>query len=147
MTKPNTNTTENNIQSADNLLVSPGEIIIGTLVGVDSHGQPLINFPDNPHMNPLPAMTTLPVTVQLIGRQVALLFANGKLDKPVIMGLIHNPLHELIASYEADTAEQDKDQTNIIPEPTLQNVTIDGKRIVFEGKEEVVIRCGDASIT
>ena len=91
------------------------------------------------------AITTLGVTPQEIGRQVALLFANGNPQSPVIMGIVHSPLQDLLATYEVDAADDSK----VLPETTqrVQDVVVDGQRIVIEGREEIVLKCGDASIT
>lgn len=120
------------------------EIVLGTITGIDTQGQPLVDFSDNPAGAPIIAMSTLGVTPQHIGRQVALLFAKGNPQSPVIMGIIHSPLQDILACYEV-TAPNDAE----IPEsaPRSQDVVVDGSRIVIEGKEEIVLKCGDASIT
>ncbi len=128
--------------------IAPGEIIIGSLAGIDAQGQPLVDFPENPLTTPLVAISTLSITQQHVGRNVALLFAKGNPHSPVIMGLIHSPLHDLIATYDTTNHEQ---HTTVEPSASsplsVDDVTIDGKRVVIEGKEEIVLKCGDASIT
>ena len=64
--------------------IAPGEILIGSLVGINAQGQPLVDYPENPLNQPLSAMSTLGITQQHIGRHVALLFANGNPKNPVI---------------------------------------------------------------
>ncbi len=135
--------------------ISPGEIIIGTLVNIDAQGQPLVDYPDNPEHTPLLAVSTLGVNKQYTGRQVALLFANGDIKKPVIMGLIHNPLHDIIENYEKAQAHHDDIElwpTELKYSKAKQKLpehetTIDGKRIVLEAHDEIVLKCGEASIT
>lgn len=127
--------------------ISPGEIIIGTLTGIDEQGRPLVNYPENPQAIPQAAVSTLSIQHKHIGRQIALLFANGNPSTPVIMGLIHSPLHDVITNTEVEL------ETNNTPEPEqnalakVDDVYIDGKRIVLEGREEIVLKCGEASIT
>jgi len=82
-----------------------------------------------------------------MGRQVALLFANGDPLHPVIMGVIHSPLHELLETYEVGVTESTERHDRAQTAAQVDDVTIDGKRIVLEGKEEIVLKCGDASIT
>lgn len=126
--------------------IAPGEIIIGTLVGIDAQGQPLVEYPESPVREPITAMSTLGITRQHVGRQVALLFANGNPKSPVIMGLIHSPLHALIENYEVSlTAVAEATETP--SKQAIENVSIDGKRVVIEGQEEIVLKCGEASIT
>lgn len=127
--------------------IAPGEIVIGEIVGIDAQGQPLVNYPENPSGGPLGAMSTVSVTAAHAGRNVALLFAKGDPRSPVIMGLIHSPLHELIMAYDARTGAPSPDEQAAVPPLKVDDVTVDGKRIVLEGREEVVIKCGEASIT
>lgn len=127
--------------------IAPGEIIIGTVAGIDNQGQPLVDFPENPSGQPLAAMSTMGITTAHIGRNVALLFAKGDPRSPVIMGLIHSPLHDLIVAYDTKTQESPKQETSESSSLKVDDITIDGKRVVLEGKEEVVIKCGEASIT
>lgn len=127
--------------------IAPGEIIIGSLVGINAQGQPLVDFPESPASQPLPAMSTLGLTRQHIGRQVALLFANGNPQNPVIMGLIYSPLQDLMTAYELTPAAV-TDQESTPQDMSLdKNLTVNDKRLVIEGKEEIVLKCGEASIT
>lgn len=127
--------------------IAPGEIIIGSITGVDGQGQPLVDYPENPSGQPLVAMTTLGITAVHVGRNVALLFAKGDPHSPVIMGLIHSPLHDLIVAYDAKNNDQPTDEQSASPSLKVDDVTVDGRRVVLEGREEVVIKCGEASIT
>ncbi len=130
--------------------ISPGEIVIGTLVEVDEQGQPVVDFSGNPSGQPLKAMTTLALTQTHIGRQVALLFANGDMKEPVIMGMIHSPLQAMLENFTQVQVEDESD----LPDGTKQesgfeidDVLIDGKKITFEAKEQIVLKCGESSIT
>ena len=128
-------------------VIAPGEIIIGAIAGIDNQGQPLVDFPENPSGQPLAAMSTMSITTTHVGRNVALLFAKGDPRSPVIMGLIHSPLHDLIVAYDAKPQESPAQETPESSALKVDDITIDGKRVVLEGKEEVVIKCGEASIT
>ena len=127
--------------------IAPGEIIIGAIAGIDGQGQPLVDFPENSFGKPLAAISTMSITTAYVGRNVALLFAKGDPQSPVIMGLIHSPLHDLIVAYDAKNHELPTDDSSASSALKVDDVTIDGKRIVLEGREEVVIKCGEASIT
>lgn len=127
--------------------IAPGEIMIGSLVGIDGQGQPLVDYPENPTGQPLAALSTLGITAVHVGREVALLFAQGDSQRPVIMGLIHSPLHDLIVSYDAKSHEKSPQEQPVLPALKVDDVLIDGKRIVLEGTEEIVFKCGAASIT
>ena len=65
--------------------ILPGEIIIGLLIAIDNENRPLVDFADNLTASPLPALTTVDIHKKHIGRQVALLFAKGNPQSPVII--------------------------------------------------------------
>ena len=85
----------------EKLTIAPGEIIIGTLEKLSSIGEPCVNFQGNPDVNLLKAISTVGVSQEHVGKQVALLFANGDIRAPVIMGIIHNPLQEILENSRA----------------------------------------------
>lgn len=136
--------------------IAPGEIVLGTFVGMDSEGRPLVDFPENPVGKPLCAISTLSLTRQQLDRTVALLFSQGDVTQPVIMGLIHNPLFSLIEHTaleqevlkpDAVRASDSEESASSVAVPTPKVVNVDGDSVVIEGQKEVVLRCGDASIT
>ena len=133
--------------------LAAGEVVIGLLEGLSSAGEPLVNFPQNLADEAIPAMSTLPVNPENAGRrQVALLFTQGDLRNPLIIGLIHSPLQSLIDGFQIEPASDDIDQqttseSEAVNPGTGINATIDGNRVVLEGREEVVLKCGEASIT
>jgi hypothetical protein len=128
--------------------IAPGEIIIGALKDIDQQGQPVVDFPGNQSKQPLVAMTTLGLSTKHIGRQLALLFANGDPQSPVIMGMIHSHLQDMLENFTNQPQTDALDQQGEL-ESNLQvdDVLIDGKKIVFEAKEEIVLKCGESSIT
>lgn len=96
---------------------------------------------------PMAAMSTMSITAVHVGRNVALLFAKGNPQSPVIMGVIHSPLQDLIVAYDTNSRETATEEQSELPGLKVDNVTVDGNRVVLEGREEVVIKCGEASIT
>jgi hypothetical protein len=131
--------------------VAPGEIIIGVLTGINEQGQPLVNFQQSISDTPVVALSTVALKQQQAGRQVALLFADGNAKTPVIVGLIHSPLDVMIENFEIVAEEneipEEGQDTNEASGSQLDDAFLDGKRVVLEAKEEIVFKCGDASIT
>ena len=142
--------------------IAPGEIIIGVLAAINDQGQALVSFQENSSADPAIAISTVALSQQQVGRQVALLFADGNPQKPVIMGLIHSPLDDMLESFEivaeegggaagnhesADKHKENPDENKNPKLPQEDDIYLDGKRVVFEAKEEIVFKCGDASIT
>lgn len=142
--------------------LAPGEILLGTLAAINADGHPVVTFTFVDDSISAVAISTVAITHQHIGRQVALLFANGDYQKPVITGFIYSPLHQLLENFEfksesltsSDYEDQQVfDAVSITPNTDAQQnlssetVRVDGKRVLIEGQEEVVLMCGDASIT
>jgi len=131
--------------------IAPGEIIIGTLVSIDEQGAPQVDFLGNKTEQPLVAMATLSITQTHIGRQVALLFANGDLHSPVIIGVIHSPLHDMLENFDQsqvlEAKQTTKDKVELETNMPVEDVLIDGKKITFAAREQIVFKCGESSIT
>lgn len=141
--------------------VAPGEIVLGSLVGIDAKGQALVDFAESPSDHPLAATSTVAVSRQQLNRQVALLFVDGDLSKPVILGFIHSHLYSMLENFDSQR-QGDLSHDIVSQEATLHNVMesqvaaerdigevahVDGEEVLIEGKKQVVLKCGDASIT
>jgi hypothetical protein len=139
----------------DKSMIAPGEIILGTIISIDSLGQPKVNFPLNPEKESITAITTVALTSQHISRQVALLFNQGDLSQPIVIGLIHSPLQAMLDNFqqdqetcsEKDMLQPQDNQVELAAQLNTDNVCIDGKRLTFEAKDEMVFKCGQSSIT
>ena len=103
------------------------EVVIGIVDGFDPEGRPLVDYPGNAARAPLPALATALYGADAIGRQVALLFAEGDAARPVIVGLVRPPGEHVPGG--GRVAE------------------LDGERMVLRAKEEITLQCGQASIT
>jgi hypothetical protein len=132
-----------------------GEILIARLDAIDESGRPLVSVSHIADFNLRPALATVPVLPQHIGRQAALMFTQGATPQPVVIGFIHSPLDQVLDVVLA-TTESNRENTDELvftenlPEKQLDDLEtlhIDGKRILLEGREEVVLRCGESSIT
>ena len=105
--------------------------LVGKLIGFAVSGVPLVNFANNPDGHPLPARHTCLVAPTDVGRDVVLAFENNDPQKPIIVGL----LQSVNASVPGEG------------ESAPVNATVDGEQISLTGKNEIVLRCGKASIT
>ena len=102
--------------------LAPGEVVIGEIEGLSARGEPLVNFPQNGGQQPVAAISTVAINVEHKGRQVALLFSAGDLSQPLIIGLIHSPLQDLIDSFELVRQEEGWRIVSITNErPTADN--------------------------
>ncbi|WP_196137592.1 DUF6484 domain-containing protein [Aliikangiella sp. G2MR2-5] len=146
----------------DKQTIAPGEIVIGELRGFDEESRPLVCFGEN-YKVPIAALSTVSVNREHINRQVALLFNNGDLNKPVIMGLIHSPLLDILNNIEIVDSSLESENGEIDPledvdasqaqknknenVKSIENTAyVDGRKVIIEGQEEIELRCGEASI-
>jgi hypothetical protein len=108
----------------------PG-VVTGTLIGFKDEGQtPLVLYPGQPGTAAVGAVSVVDLRGGHIGRQVALAFETGDPRRPMIVGLLRNP------------------QAWSLPEQTGSvEVDADGERLIVSAKEQLVLRCGKASIT
>ena len=106
-------------------------IIVGELIGMTNDGRtPLICYPGQPGTAALSARSTIDLHGKHIGKQVVLMFEANDPRKPIIMGVLQ--------SSEGSSLEQRPDQVE---------VEADGERMIVSAKEQLVLRCGKASIT
>lgn len=143
-----TNDTQAKAHAQAHARQEPGaEPLLGPRVGwlmASPPGALLVDFEGN-RLGPLPARTTVPLAPEELqeaidSRQgVVLMFENGEPSLPLIMGLVQT----VSASPLVDAILED------LPAQERVEATVDGKpRVIeIEGEEEIVLRCGQASIT
>ncbi|HLL55498.1 MAG TPA: DUF6484 domain-containing protein [Myxococcaceae bacterium] len=117
---------------------------IGWVAGVDASGVILVDFEGN-GSGPRPAQTTVALTPPLVRdavvtrQRAVLIFDNGDPGRPVIMGLLQPEVPTPLVDTVLAEVSREEDEA---PE-----ATVDGKRVTIEGKDEIVLKCGQASIT
>lgn len=104
---------------------------IGELVGfMDDGARPLVIYPGQPGTMAIAALMIPDLRGVHIGRQVVLTFVDADPASPVVMGCLQTrsvwPIEDKLAQVEIDA---------------------DGQRLVVTANEEIVLRCGRASIT
>ena len=105
-------------------------VVVGLWIVFDGPVAPLVGFTGNPQAEATPARSTASLTRENIGCEVALLFENGDPARPMIIGRMQQP----VISTEK-------------PNEQALNAEIDGERVVLQANQEIVLRCGKASIT
>src|SRR5262245_64405214 len=103
-------------------------VVIGVLVELSGATEPVVVYPGCPVESGIRARLATPLAREDVGRQVALMFEDGDPRRPIVIGRLLNP--------------------GAVPAGKLLPVAVemDGKRLVFEAKEQIVLRCGQASI-
>jgi hypothetical protein len=110
-------------------------VLIGRLAGFGPSTEPLVDYPGNGSGHPVPADATARLGPDDVGREVALLFVGGDPDRPLVIGPLIKPQ---TVPDQPDAAEKTA--------PALQ-AAVDGERVTFTAEQEIVLRCGAASIT
>ena len=101
-------------------------VVVGSLVGLDEGGVPQVDYPGN-RQGSLRARSTVTLSLNQIGRAVALMFEEGDPDRPLVVGVLQDPLP---------------------PAPQTKQIqaAIDGEAITIIAEKEIVLQCGQASI-
>ncbi|MFL0809009.1 MAG: DUF6484 domain-containing protein [Agarilytica sp.] len=122
------------------------ELILGMVASVDAASQPKVEYFLQGKKYAVNAITTQALSADQVGRQVALMFVNGNGQQPIVLGLIRNALDDAIDNFEKNNEVEVSEQK--VSETSEPNVCkVDGEKLVLEGKEEVVLKCGSSSIS
>jgi Domain of unknown function (DUF6484) len=103
--------------------------IVGRLAALTDDGVPLVDFSGNDVAEGVAARTTVALQPSQVGSEVVLCFATGDRRQPIILGCLIAPL---AAPSEAAAPA---------------HVELNGKRLELTAQDEIVLRCGKASIT
>jgi hypothetical protein len=106
------------------------EVVIGELVALADDGfTPLVTYPGQLGSLALRARTIVDLHGAHIGKSLVLSFENGNPGLPIVMGTLRDAL-----SAPSELAGQ-------------VQVEADGERMVVNAREQLVLKCGQASIT
>ncbi len=116
---------------------SPGKgkringIVVGRIVVAEEATAPMVDFPGNVSGTAIKALATIAVGPDDKNRDVALAFVNGEWNKPVIIGFMHVPQVQPHADDASKTVK----------------VQSDGETVTISAEKEIVLKCGESSIT
>jgi hypothetical protein len=88
----------------------------------------MVDFHGNPNGQAIAAVSAIAVTQNDRGREAVLMFEDGDGRQPILLGLVQMP----------SSSPQRSQSTEL---------SMDGERITLTAENEVVLRCGQASIT
>jgi hypothetical protein len=114
---------------------------IGKIVEIDGKGQVYVDYADN-QQGPIPARFTRSVNIESLRYakknhvKILLAFENNDPKLPIIVDMISSLVDNIADTNNAPIEIEKPD-----------DIFIDGKRVIFDAKEEIVLRCGKASIT
>jgi hypothetical protein len=103
-------------------------VLVGRLVGFTNDGDtPLVTYPGQSESAALPARTTVDLHASHIDRDVMLVFEAGDPRRPIVAGCLK--------------------LAGVAAMPGQVQIEADGRRTVVSAREQIVLRCGEASIT
>ncbi|KIG14490.1 hypothetical protein DB30_06717 [Enhygromyxa salina] len=129
---------------------------VGWLVEWASGSAPTVDFPGN-ELGPLAARSVIPLDPNLVAtaiaeqRGVMISFEDGRPRAPIITGLLQPVVFEVEAEIateadaDAEAASEDADRQTSEALPAMQ-ANVDGRRVEIEAADEIVLKCGQASI-
>src|SRR5262245_25244404 len=100
-------------------------VVVATLVGFDDGGAPRIAFAGNPLRRPVSARSTVALAAADVGAEVAVSFEQGDPARPIALGKLWQP----------------------DARPAAVEPRVDGERLVLSAQREIVLQCGEASLT
>lgn len=112
-------------------------VLLGVVARADDSGRAYVDYPSNPSSAPLPAQSTVQISQGDVGREVALVFLQGHPMKPVVMGFLQHPQPKEVQLLEQILS---KDNHSL-------DVNVDSETLTLSANREIILRCGEASIT
>lgn len=107
-------------------------VTVGELIGLrDGAVGPLVRYAGQPGTAALAARTTVALLPGHVGRALVLAFEQGDPMRPIVMGLVHDQAADTASALAAAQVDVDAD----------------GTRMTIAAREQLVLRCGKASIT
>ncbi len=111
---------------------APAGVVIGELIAIKDDGHtPLVRYPGQPGSAAVSARTVIDLHGSHIGKKVVLMFEGGDAARPIVMGVLR----------------EGNEGWPLTEQPGQVEVDADGERMIVSAKEQVVLKCGKASIT
>ena len=107
----------------------PG-VVVGELLALADGSTPLLRYPGQPGTSALAGRSTVDLQGQHIGLPVVLCFEQADPLRPIVIGVLQGA-----AAWPLEA------------KPAQVEVDAEGMRLVVSAKEQLVLRCGKASIT
>jgi hypothetical protein len=109
-------------------------VVIGRFAGWDRNGKPLVVFGGMGYPG-LAARSTVALDNREIGCELVLMFESGMVNYPIILGILEKS-GGVLTPTDLETNSQ---------KPV--RVELDGEKLVLNAGKEIVLRCGESSIT
>lgn len=105
--------------------------LTGVLVGFADEGRtPLVTYTGQPGTAALPARATLDLHASHVGREVVMTLDRGNPQRPIVIGVL-----------------REQNPNALEARPGTVAVDVDGRRMIVSAREQLVLRCGRATLT
>ncbi len=114
---------------------------VGKVINIDESGRVFVDYAGNPE-GEVAARFAGSIKLETLrqaasdGRDVLLVFENNDPLRPIIIDTLSSLIDEIATTEDMDLKVDE-----------AEDVTIDGQKITFDAKEQIVLKCGKASIT
>jgi Domain of unknown function (DUF6484) len=119
-------------------MIAENYLAVGRIVGIVADGRALVDFPGNDQGSVVARSTIrdLPQSLDLTTNSLSVLlfFEGGDPSSPVIIGIV------------CDTLSANPDEQTVCA-PQRAETILDGKRLILDAQEEIVLNCGKSSVT
>lgn len=124
-------------------------LLIGKLVSINSHGNPMIAYDEQTKNKPIEALTTVPLTSTEIGQDVAVSFAQNQGGTAIVMGVIRRVLDDVLnlATHKIPSSKETQDPLEVVEKSDKPEILVDGTKLEISAADEITLRCGKSSIT
>jgi len=107
------------------------EVVIGELIAITDDGEtPLVLYPRQSGTAAVRARSVVDVRGEQIGKSVVLAFENGNASLPIVMGVLRSGVPQ-----------------GLLDAGGQVQVDADGARMIVSANQQLVLKCGKASIT
>lgn len=107
--------------------------VVGELLAMADDGRtPLVRYPGQPHTAAMRARSVVDLHGPHIGSEVVLWFENMDPHRPIVMGVLRDGGESPLTAQHGEVEVE---------------VDTDGERLIVSARNELVLRCGKASIT
>jgi len=131
---------------SSNELTRQGSLLVGKVVSINDHGNPMIAYDEITLNQPAEALTTVPLNRDAIGKDIAISFAQNNGGMAIVMGVIRRPLDDVLA-LQSEQADEVINSAQTDESTGKPEIIVDGNKLEISASEEITLRCGKASIT
>ncbi len=126
-------------------------VVLGRIVQLDDEGR--IQVETNLGPEPVESLLAIPLDRELIlalieaEHPVVVSFQQGDPLRPIIVGLLQPPmaLRKCESGHSAHAEPEPQEPPG--PQPFVIEADVDGRRVELKAQDELVLRCGEASVT